>query len=171
VVAADLDTGEEVVIARGPLKEALLASAALPGVFPIVHHDGRRLVDGGVVNTVPLWHALSGPIDRVYVLNVSSSATDRPMRSPLDVVMASFSHSRSQRYDLERRALPAGVEVIELPRPNDPRDVFDFGRARELIDEAYDLSSKFLDARDAHPAAVAIRERRRMFSVRRSVAQ
>ncbi len=59
VVATDLDSGEEVVLASGPLKPALLASAALPGVFPIVAHDDRRLVDGGVVDTVPLWHALS----------------------------------------------------------------------------------------------------------------
>ena len=72
VIATDLDTGEEVVLARGPLKPALLASTALPGVFPIVVHGGRRLVDGGVVNNVPLWHALSGPVDRVFVLNVSA---------------------------------------------------------------------------------------------------
>src|SRR4029450_8179226 len=58
VIACHLDTGEEVVLARGPLKPALLASAALPGVFPIVEHDGRRLVDGGVVDNVPLSHAL-----------------------------------------------------------------------------------------------------------------
>ena len=51
VIATDLDSGEEVVLVRGPLKPALLASTALPGVFPIVHHDGRRLVDGGVVAT------------------------------------------------------------------------------------------------------------------------
>ena len=80
VVATDLDTGEEVVITRGPLKPALLASSALPGVFPIVHHDRRRLVDGGVVNSVPLWHALCGPVDRVYVMNVTSSVGDRPAR-------------------------------------------------------------------------------------------
>ena len=61
MIATDLDTGEEVVLARGPLKPALLASTALPGVFPIVHHDGRRLVDGGVVDNVPLSHALAGP--------------------------------------------------------------------------------------------------------------
>ena len=79
-MAADLDTGEEVVIARGPLKPALLASVALPGVFPVIEHDGRRLVDGGVVNSVPLWHAISGPVDRVFVLNVSGTR-DRPRRS------------------------------------------------------------------------------------------
>jgi NTE family protein len=154
VIAADLDTGEEVVLARGPLKPALLASACLPGVFPVVEHDGRRLVDGGVVNSVPLWHAISGPVDRVYVLNVSGTVTDRPQRSPLDVVMTSFVHARNQRYELERRHLPPGVELIELPRPRDTRDIFDFSGGEELIEEAYHLTLAALDAREDndHPA-------------------
>jgi NTE family protein len=169
VIACDLDSGDEVVLARGPLKPALLASAALPGVFPIVEHDGRRLVDGGVVNNVPLWHALSGPVDRVFVLNVSGSATDRPVRSPLDVVMTSFTHARSQRYDLERRITPPEVQVIELPRPRDPRDLFDFSGAHELIDQAYDLAATKLDrieretVVDIEEVAEERAERRRRF--------
>ena len=119
VIATDLDTGEEVVLVRGPLKPALLASTALPGVFPIVHHDGRRLVDGGVVDNVPLSHAVAGPVDRVFVLNVSSGMSERVERSPLDVVMTSFTHARSQRYELELRHVPPEIEVIELPRPPD----------------------------------------------------
>src|SRR6267378_1829597 len=145
VIATDLDTGEEVILARGPLKPALLASTALPGVFPIVHHDGRRLVDGGVVDNVPLSHALAGPVDRVFVLNVSSGSSDRIERSPLDVVMTSFSHARSQRFELELRHVPPSVEVIVLPKPPDPRDLFDFSGARELIDAAYELSHEALD--------------------------
>ncbi len=145
VVAADLDTGDEVVFARGPLQPALLASAALPGVFPIVHHDGRRLVDGGVVDSVPLWHALNGPVDRVFVLNVSHGVADRAPRSPLDVVMTSFAHSRNMRYELERRHAPEHVEIVELPRPDDPRELFDFSGAEQLIDRAYDLSAAALD--------------------------
>jgi NTE family protein len=136
------------VFARGPLKPALLASACLPGVFPVVMHDGRRLVDGGVVNSVPLWHAISGPIDRVYVLNVSGSVTDRAQRSPLDVVMTSFLHSRNQRYELERRHLPPGVELIELPRPRDTREIFDFSGGEALIEAAYQLTIAALDAHD-----------------------
>lgn len=146
VIATDLDTGEEVVIARGPLKPALLASAALPGVFPIVVHGGRRLVDGGVVNNVPLWHALSGPVDRIFVLNVSAGVGERAVRSPLDVVMTSFMHARNQRYELERRMAATDVEIIELPRPRDIRDLFDFSGAHELIDEAYRLTHAALDA-------------------------
>ncbi|MGQ0826174.1 MAG: patatin-like phospholipase family protein [Actinomycetota bacterium] len=145
VIATDLDSGDEVVLTRGPLKPALLASAALPGVFPIVLHDGRRLVDGGVVNSVPLWHALSGPVDRVFVLNVSASAGDRAERSPLDVVMTSFMHSRNLRYELEKRNASPGVQIVELPRPQDPRDLFDFSGSKELIDEAHRLCGDALD--------------------------
>lgn len=167
VVATDLDTGDEVVLARGPLQPALLASAALPGVFPIVEHDGRRLVDGGVVNSVPLWHALCGPTGRVYVLNVSAGASDRPLRSPLDVVMTSFQHARSQRFDLEMRAAPADVEVVVLPRPPDPRDLFDFSGAPELIAQAHRLACEALDAAPrpgaarAEPIRLRIGRRRR----------
>jgi NTE family protein len=166
VIATDLDTGEEVVLARGPLKPALLASAALPGVFPIVQHGGRRLVDGGVVNSVPLWHALSGPVDRVFVLNVSGAATDHTERSPLDVVMTSFSHARSQRFELELRHVPDNIEVIVLPRPRDARDLMDFTGAAELIDQAYDLTAKLLDAHDAHP--VVTEKQRRFPRLRKS---
>jgi len=182
VIATDLDTGEEVVLARGPLKPALLASTALPGVFPIVVHGGRRLVDGGVVNNVPLWHALSGPVDRVFVLNVSSGTGDHAVRSPLDVVMTSFMHARNQRYELERRfAIEIEhVDIIELPRPRDARELFDFSGAAELIQSAYELSMVKLDEyerqlADAHAAAAAraaadeamVREQRRRFRLRR----
>jgi NTE family protein len=180
VIATDLDTGEEVVLARGPLKPALLASTALPGVFPIVVHGGRRLVDGGVVNNVPLWHALSGPVDRVFVLNVSSGAGEHAVRSPLDVVMTSFMHARNQRYELERRQAIEHVDIIDLPRPRDARELFDFSGARELIDAAYDLSvvkldeyeRKLADAREAAAAIAAadearVHEQRRRFRLRR----
>jgi NTE family protein len=164
VIATDLDSGDEVVLVRGPLKPALLASTALPGVFPIVHHDGRRLVDGGVVDNVPLSHAMAGPIDRVFVLNVSSGLSERVERSPLDVVMTSFTHARSQRFELELRFVPPEIEVVVLPRPPDPRDLFDFSGARALIDAAYELANESLD-RAAVPRPTV--EQRRRFLRRR----
>jgi predicted acylesterase/phospholipase RssA len=110
------------------------------------------LVDGGVVDSVPLWHALSGPVDRVFVFNVSAGAADREERSALDVVMTSFMHSRSQRFELEMRNVPPRVQVIVLPRPPDPRELFDFSGGRELIDQAHRLASAELDLVLQRPA-------------------
>jgi hypothetical protein len=72
--------------------------------------------------------------------------TDRPQRSPLDVVMTSFVHARNQRYELERRHVPPGIELIEIPRPRDTRDIFDFSGGEALIEEAYALTVAALDA-------------------------
>jgi NTE family protein len=149
VVAADLDTGDEVVFAQGPLKPALLASAALPGIFPPIRHDGRTLVDGAVVDTVPLWHALSGPIDRIYVMNVAGDLLTRPLRSPIDIAVRAFAISRKQRFDLEIRSVPESIEVVQLPAPADDRDLFDFAGSQALIDGARDLAMRALDEAEA----------------------
>jgi NTE family protein len=172
VVATDLDTGEEVVFASGPLRPALLGSSAIPGVFPIVEHDGRRLVDGGVVNSVPLWHALSGPVDHVYVLNVAGSTRERTARSPLDVLMTSFLHARNARFEHELRNLPSGVDVTVLPRPYDGRSVLDFSGAEDLIEEAYELAAGALaTAEDAEaPPRRTLRRRSRRVGTRDEVA-
>jgi NTE family protein len=157
VVATDLDSGDEVVFARGPLVPALLASAALPGLFPPVEHDGRRLVDGAVVDTVPLWHALSGPVDRVYVLNITGELLRRPLRSPIDVAIRAFTISRKQRFELELRAVPAGIDVHVLPAPADDREFFDFSDPLMLIEEAHHLAERYLDE------AAAVHARRATF--------
>ncbi len=147
IITTDLATGEEVVIASGPLKPALLASAALPGSFPPVTHDHRTLVDGGVVDNVPLSHALAGPVDRVYVLNVSGGVADSPVRNPLDVVLRAFAIARNLRFERELAAAPPAIEVVVLPRPADGRSPFDFSGADTIIDEAHALAGRFLDAR------------------------
>jgi NTE family protein len=145
VIATDLQSGDEVVFASGPLAPALLASSALPGLFPPVRHDGRILVDGAVVDTVPLWHALAGPVDRVYVLNVAGELLTRPLRSPIDVAVRAFAISRKQRFDLELRNVPESIDVVLLPAPNDDRELFDFSDPLMLIEEAHHLAERALD--------------------------
>jgi NTE family protein len=157
VVAADLLSGEEVVLSGGPLEPALLGSSALPGIFPPVRHGGRLLADGAVVNLVPISHALAGPVDRIFVLDVSDPITERPIRSPLDVVIRAFAISRDQRFELELQHVPDDVELVVLPPPEDNRDFFDFSGGRELIDEAYALTAAALDDLENRPG----RQRRR----------
>lgn len=53
IVAADLDRQQEVILRRGKIWVAILASISIPGVFPAVRIDGRTLVDGGIINPVP----------------------------------------------------------------------------------------------------------------------
>jgi NTE family protein len=148
-----------VVFASGPLQPALMASAALPGIYPPIRHDSRTLVDGAVVDTVPIWHALAGPVDRIYVMNVAGDLLERPLRSPIDVAVRAFAISRKQRYELELRSVPESVELIELPAPPDDRELFDFSGGRPLMAAAYDLANQALD--DAEAAKSRRRQLRR----------
>jgi NTE family protein len=157
VVSADLITGDEIVFANGPLHEALLASAALPGIFPPVEYNGHTLVDGAVVNLVPISHAVAGPIDRIFVLDVSDPIGERPIRSPLDVAVRAFAISRDQRFELELQWIPREIEVIVLPPPHDEREFFDFSGGRAIMRDAYDLANRTLDDLELRPG----RQRRR----------
>lgn len=163
VVATDYETGEEVVYASGPLSPPILGSAALPGVFPPIEHGGRILIDGGVVNNVPVRHALSGPIDRVYVLNVTGGVTDSPARTPLDVTLRAFGIARNRRYQLELHLAPAGVEIVELPRPDDGRAIFDFTGGETIMEEAHALAAHHLDGLDERVEAEPDEAKRRWY--------
>ena len=151
VVACDLTTGEEVVFASGELMPALLASCALPGIFPPVQHDGRLLVDGGVLNSVPISHALAGPVNRIVVMDTSGPTSMTPIRSPLDVVVRAFAIARDQRFDLERQWVPENIELIVLPSPQDDRALLDFTESATTLEQAYKLAVRALDDYEAGP--------------------
>ena len=68
VVATDVLEGTEVCLSRGPLAPALLASAAIPAVFPSVWVEGRYLIDGGVANNTPISSAVKLGASRIIVL-------------------------------------------------------------------------------------------------------
>jgi NTE family protein len=166
VIATDLHSGEEVVLAAGPIRPALLASAALPGIYPPIEHDGRTLIDGAVTNSVPLSHVLGDGIERVYVMNVAGGGpADRPIRSPLAVAVRAFNISRNQRFELEMRNTPPDVDVIVLPRPEDDRELLDFTDALMLTIEAHALVAKALDA---GPDIIARRPAKRRWWQRRN---
>lgn len=72
VVAADLDTGQEIVLHRGALAPAVLASLAIPGVYPPQHIADRRLIDGAYVDPVPVNVAASLGVDKVFAVRLAT---------------------------------------------------------------------------------------------------
>lgn len=73
-VAMDLSTGKAVVLEKGDLAAATLASMALPGLIPPVEIDGQRLIDGGFIDNLPVSMARDMGSDRVLVVSVGSDA-------------------------------------------------------------------------------------------------
>lgn len=91
-VATDIVTGDPVVFGRGDLASAVRASLSVPGAFAPIRVDGRLLVDGGLVNNVPIDIARSMGATRLIVVDVSSPLlTAEELGSPLSVTLQMIS--------------------------------------------------------------------------------
>ncbi len=85
-VAADLGTGEPVVIGSGDLVLALRASMAVPGAFSPVERDGRQLIDGSVADNLPIDVARNMGVDRLIVVDISEPLGDpSTLDSPVSI--------------------------------------------------------------------------------------
>lgn len=80
-VATDIDTGEEVVIDEGSVLEALRASISIPAIFTVFKWKGRYLVDGGLVNPVPVSVVKRMGADFVIAVNVIPDVEERIHRA------------------------------------------------------------------------------------------
>lgn len=159
VVATDVTTGEEVVLTRGELVPALLASCAIPGVFPPVRIGGRWLVDGGVADNAAISVAIEAGADTVYVLPTGyACALERPPASALGMALHALTLVIQQRLITDAERLTASADVRIVP-PLCPLAVSpaDFSHAAELIDRGRRQTARWLRGGGAGPGATALR--------------
>jgi NTE family protein len=148
LVATDACSGQEVLLSHGPAVEAVLASAAIPAVFPSVPIEGRHLVDGGVANNAAVSQAVALGADRIYVLPSGyACALDRPPHTALASAMHALTLLIEQRLILEVAAFAESIDVRVLP-PLCPLAVssMDFDHAGELIGRASRSTLEWLDS-------------------------
>jgi NTE family protein len=148
-VATDIVAADERWFDAGPLLDPILASAALPAVFPAVEIDGVRYMDGAVVNDVPVTRAVELGATRIYVLHVGSFDRPRPEpKRPLDVALMAYWIARRYRFRRDLARIPDGIEVTVLPTGETPEVRYsDLTHSGELIDIAYRASADFLTGR------------------------
>ena len=131
--AADLLTGEAVVLRRGPVWRAVLASMAIPGLFPPVAWEGRLLVDGDVAEKVPV-RAAKALFPKVVAVDVSNPP---PKEAPKTALEAALLAGEASRRRLKALALKEADLVIALDPPF-PIDTFD----HEKLPLVYQLGQK-----------------------------
>lgn len=90
VVATDIVTGEKVIFKDGPISDAVRASISIPGIFVPEKVDGRLLVDGGVVDRVPVSVVKEMGADIVIAVDVSHVKVNTEITSIYDVIMQSL---------------------------------------------------------------------------------
>jgi NTE family protein len=153
VMATDLVTGAAVMLSSGDALDALLASTAIPGVYPPVPLDGRLLVDGGIAADTPITQAVQLGADTVYVLpTVGIQAGARPTRAP-SIALQALAHLLGHASDNEIAANADRCALYVVPAlPTRDISPFDFTHGQELMDAALTATREWLAV--AKPEAV-----------------
>jgi len=130
-VAADIDSGEEVVLTSGSLRRGILASSAIPGLLPPVRIDGRLLIDGGWVSKVPVLAAFKHGADMVIGVDISPELEDtRGLTRGFDVLVRANAIKAEALKNFQCKLL----DVLIRPRVGSVHWA-DFTGALKLIDE------------------------------------
>jgi NTE family protein len=148
VIATDALSGCEHRLSRGPAIDAIMASAAIPGVFPPVRWQGHELVDGGIANNTPISHAIELGAEEVYVLPTGTAcALPEPPRGALGMMLHAMSLLVMRRLLIEIELLRDRARLIVLPPPC-PLGIspIDFGHPDELMDAGREGARAYLDA-------------------------
>jgi len=151
-VAASIERAAEHWFTEGPLVDALLASSAVPALFPPVKIGEEHFYDGGLVNSVPVGRAVALGASVIYVLQVGRMESPlRPPRKLHESALISFEIARRNRFTTALENLPEGIELHVLPSANplafdDRRQLRwrDTTSTAELADGAYAASKAYL---------------------------
>jgi NTE family protein len=157
-VAASIERAAPRWFDSGPLIPALLATTAIPGLLPPVEIDGEHLLDGGLVDSIPVDRALELGATTVYVLQVGRVEHPlEPPSRPWEVAMVAFEIARRSRFSEAMARVPPEVDVHVLPSSTTgvapgsvsvaqllPRDA---DRVTARIDDAHAASRAYLDRR------------------------
>jgi NTE family protein len=155
-VAASIERAAEQWFSEGPLTDAILASAAVPGLLPPVEIKGEHYVDGGIVNSIPVDKAVQLGATELYILQVGR--IEHPLEPPktlLQVAMVAFEIARRHRFAREIAQMPAGVVSHLLPTGTESKDPIRTINARRFskvagqIEGAYLATKTYLAQADA----------------------
>jgi NTE family protein len=117
IIATQAEHGQRVVLRRGPLRTALLASSAIPGLWPAVNIDGQRLFDGGLVANCDLQTAVEAGMTDVILVDVMGDGLDRGSMDLGKVIEGALRILLRHQTELALRAFGTSTRVAVL-RPN-----------------------------------------------------
>jgi NTE family protein len=150
-VATDLNRGTRVILDRGSIARAVRASSAIPGVFNPVEYQGKLLVDGGVVDNIPISVARDKGADIVIAVDISENVTNFNVTNMVDVVLQSvnimFSENVGFRkkdadvlitpavgsvamldFTQKKRCMQAGIEATQKAMPDIRKKIEEWGK-------------------------------------------
>jgi NTE family protein len=160
-VATDLNDQREVWLNTGPLFDAIRASIAIPSLLTPWRYRGRVLVDGGLLNPVPIAPALNHAADLIVAVNLNASRSRRaeaPVASstgPASMFEAMVTSFETMQATITRLKLAAYTPDVVVEVPRDACLFYEFERAAELIEVGRRCARDVLSPPGRVPAAGA----------------
>lgn len=150
IVATELKSGRAALLSSGPVIPALLASTAIPGIFPPISIGHREYVDGGVANHTPVTIAIELGATRVFVLPVGYPWLNHEPTNALGMALHALARIVEQKLDADVATHRGAADIDVLPAC-DLVDVSpaDFSHTKELIDWGYRQTRRYLGAAGA----------------------
>jgi NTE family protein len=136
-VATDLNRGTRVVLDRGPVAKAVRASSAIPGVFNPVEHQGKLLVDGGVVDNIPIAVAREKGADIVIAVDISENVTNYNVTNVVDVVLQSVNIMFNQNVEHRKK----NADILISPAVGNVA-MLDFTQKKRCMQAGIDAARK-----------------------------
>jgi NTE family protein len=153
VVATDAASGQAVTLSRGRALDALLASGAMPGVFPPVPLDGLLLTDGGVAADIPILQAEALGATESYILPCVLPAEPDSTRGAVAFLLRALSQIFDRATATDLSAAQGQVHLLPAPRQA-ATNPFDFRHTESLIAEGYRAARTALTSAAVTSAAV-----------------
>lgn len=138
VLATDFYGCTEVDFESGPLLPAIAASVAIPAVFRPVRHEGRFLIDGGVVNPLP-FDGLRDHCDVIVAVDVVGKPVARANPADINMLDSLFGSSQILMHTISVQKLKLDQPDILVRPPDDNTGVLDFLKARQILAKAESL--------------------------------
>jgi NTE family protein len=136
-VATDLNRGERVVLDHGSVARAVHASSAIPGVFEPVQYEGKLLVDGGVMENIPISVAREKGADIVIAVDISENVTNFNITNLVDVTLQAVNIMFDQ--NVKRQIKDA--DVVIAPAVGDV-GMMDFTQKKRCMQAGQDAAEK-----------------------------
>lgn len=140
IITTDITTGEKVVLDKGSVAQAVMASTCIPGIFEPIEINGKMLMDGGIVENVPVPTVRKMGADYVIGVDLNAHHAFKKPNNILDVIINSFLFLMQQADKIQAQ------DADLLIKPNLSRfNWTDTNQVDELMKRGYEDSKKMLE--------------------------
>jgi len=148
-VSVDLLEGKQVVFDKGDLLTALRATTAFPGIFSPLMHNGMMLVDGGVLNNLPVEELGREEGQLIIAVDVAREHEKKPPRNLVEVLYRSYSLMNTERKHGSLRLTDVIIrpDIGHIP-------AFDFTKSQECIEAGEEAAERIIDELKARVTSI-----------------